>query len=87
MCDKSLDAFVPTLKFFLDWFVTNKMFQKLNVILSNDDMLFVNVDSDNVTFFSHNMGLVNVGIINVSFDDVNFDNNVPESVIIVRLMA
>ena len=63
------------------------MFEKLNVVLSNDDMLFVNVDSGNVTFFSHNMGLVNVDIINVSFDDINFDNNVPESIIIVRLMA
>lgn len=87
MCDKPLDAFLPTLKFFLNWFVTNKMFEKLNVVLSNDDMFFVNVDSDNVTFFSHNMGLVNVDIINVSFDDVNFDNNVSESIIIVRLMA
>ena len=87
MCDKPLDAFLPTLKFFLNWFVTNKMFEKLNVVFSNDDMFFVNVDSDNVTFFSHNMGLVNVDIINVSFDDVNFDNNVSESIIIVRLMA
>ena len=87
MCDKPLDAFLPTLKFFLNWFVTNKMFEKLNVVLSNDDVLFVNVDSDNVTFYSHNMGLVNVDIINVSFDDVNFDNNVSESIIIVRLMA
>ena len=87
MCDKPLDAFLPTLKFFLNWFVANKMFEKLNVVLSNDDMLFVNVDSDNVTFYSHNMGLVNVDIINVSFDDVNFDKNVSESIIIVRLMA
>ena len=87
MCDKPLDAFLPTLKFFLNWFVTNKMFEKLNVVLSNDDMLFVNVDSDNVTFYSHNMGLVNVDIINVSFDGVNFDKNVSESIIIVRLMA
>ena len=30
MCDKHVDAFLPTSKFVSEWFVTNKMFQNLD---------------------------------------------------------
>ena len=50
MCDKAVDAsllsaLVP------DWFVMNKIFEKDDVVFSNDNIIFVNEDTD-VTFFS-----------------------------------
>ena len=51
MCDKAAYAFLPPLKFVPDCFVTNNMLEKLDdVIFSNDDIAFVNADSDDVTF-------------------------------------
>ena len=51
MCDKAAYAFLPTLKFVHDCFVTNNMLEKLDdVIFSNDDIAFVDADSDDVTF-------------------------------------
>ena len=48
-CDKAVDAFLPTLKIVLDWFVTNKTLEKLDdAIFSNYDIVFVNEGSDNV---------------------------------------
>lgn len=49
MCDKAVDAsllsaLVP------DWFIMNKIFEK-DVVFSNDNIIFVNEDTD-VTFFS-----------------------------------
>ena len=44
---------LAALKFVPDWFITNKRFEKLDdVVFSNDDIVFVNTDSDNVTLFS-----------------------------------
>ena len=51
MYDKSVDAFLPTLKCVPDWFITCKMIKKLDWgLLSIDDIISVNEDSDNVTF-------------------------------------
>ena len=53
MCNKDVDALLPALKFNSDYFVANKMLEKLgNVLFSNDDTFFVDVDSDAVTFFN-----------------------------------
>ena len=43
MCDKAVDAFLPTLVFFPDWFVTFMLIKKLDDILfSNVDIIFIN---------------------------------------------
>ena len=53
MCNKTLDVFLRTLKFLPDWFVTSNMIKKLDDdLFSNDDMIFINKDSNNVTCFS-----------------------------------
>ena len=45
MCDKAVDAFLPTLIFFPDWFVTFKLIKKLDdVLFSNVDITFINPD-------------------------------------------
>ena len=96
MYDKAAHAFLSTLKFVFDWFVTNKMLEELNdVVFSNDDMVFFNADSDSVTFFSFyiyififytvfsdDMVLVIVDRNNVSLDNANFDDDDdPETII------
>ena len=41
MCDKAVDSYAPSLKFVPDWFVTNKIIEKLdNAEFSNDDIVF-----------------------------------------------
>ena len=48
MCNKAFDAFLSTLKFVPDWFVTRKMIKKLdNDLFSNDGIIFV---SNYITF-------------------------------------
>ena len=43
MCEEAIDDCLAALKFIPDWFVTNKMFEKLvNVIHDNDEILFDN---------------------------------------------
>ena len=55
MCEvlmkKSVDACLSLLKFVLYWFITNEILDYLdNALVFNDDIVFVNADSDNVTF-------------------------------------
>ena len=47
----------------------------------NNDIVFVNIDSDNGTSFTDDMGLIIVDLINVSLDDDNCDDNNPETII------
>ena len=85
---KEAAAYLPLLKFVATWFVTNKILKGLdNAVFFNDDIVFVNADSDNVTTFSNYVGLVKVDLINVSLDDYNFDNGDPEIIIHIRTMA
>ena len=50
MCYKAVYTCLQALKFVADWFATDKMPKKLDDVFSNDDITFVNTDSDNVTF-------------------------------------
>ena len=43
MCNKAA-KFVP------DWFATNKLFKELDAIFSNDYIVLVNEDANDVTF-------------------------------------
>ena len=58
-----------------------------NAVFFNDDIVFVNAYSVNVTFFSDDIGLAMVDLNDVSLDDDNFDNDDPEIIIHVRFMA
>ena len=56
MYDKAVDVYLITLKFVPDMFVTNKMLEKLDKSLfSNGDIFLRDVDSNIVTFQSHEM--------------------------------
>ena len=91
MCDNSVVAFLPTLKFVPDWFVTSKTIKSLDDdLFSNDDIILVNEDSNNITIFSDEMGIFSVDLNNTNLDDVNLDDDDdddPETIIHVRLMS
>ena len=78
---KAVDACLPALQLVSDWFVLNKMLEKRdNPILSRDDIVFVDEDSDSVTFFSDDMSL-NTIYLNIHPEDDNFYDDDPEIII------
>ena len=88
MCDKTVDAFPPTLNFFLNWFLASKMIKKLDGdLFVKGDIIFVNEDYNNVTFFSDELHILSVDLININLDDINFEEDDPETIVHVRLMA
>ena len=88
MCDKTVDAFPTTLKFFLDWFLAGKMIKKLDGdLFVKGDIIFVNEDYNNVTFFSDELHILSVDLININLDEINFEEDDPETIVHVRLMA
>ena len=56
------------------------------VVLCNDDMVFINADSD-VTLCNDDMGLNIIDLNNINLADDNFDEDDPETIIHVRLIA
>ena len=88
MCDKAVDDFLPALKFVPDWFVTNKMLEKLDdTLFANDDIIFINEGSNNVKFFGGEIGILSVDLDKTNLNDVNFDEDNPETISHVRLLA
>ena len=81
MCDKAVDFFLITIKFVPDWFVTNKMLEKLDKsAISNGDIFSHDVDSNIITFLSNDMGFPSIELNNVNLDDDNFDEDDPETI-------
>ena len=63
ICNKVVDDFLPALQFVCDWFVISKMIKKLDdALLANYDIIFINEDSNNVIFFSGEMGILSVDL-------------------------
>ena len=63
------------------------MLESFYVVFPNDDIVFVNEDSDFVTYFSGDMGLNILNFDNGNPEDDNFGEDDPESIIHVRVMA
>ena len=88
MCDKAVDDFLPALKFVPDWFVTNKMLEKLDdTLFANDDVIFINEGSNNVKFFGGEIGILSVDLDKTNLNDVSIDEDNPETISHVRLLA
>lgn len=81
MCDKAIGAFLPTLKFVLDWFVNNTILKKV------DEIFFGNADSNIIRIPSNDIGFNTIYLSNVNLDEDNFDENNPETIIYVKIMA
>ena len=58
MCDKAVDSCLLALEFVPDWFVTSRMTKKVDsAVFTNDYIVFGDLDSNFVTFFSRDICL------------------------------
>ena len=58
-----------------------------NALFADDDILFSEGDSYNVTFCNDEMGILSADLNNSNLDNANCDGNDPETIIYVRLMT
>ena len=88
MCDKAVYACLLQLRCAADWLATNKILKNHdNILLSNDDIDLDDIDSDTGTFCSVGTGLNTIDLNNINLDNEKIDEDVPETVIHIRLMA
>ena len=85
---KPFDDSLAALKLIPDSFVTSKMIKKIYAALyADENTLYFNEDSDDVTFCCDEMGLNNsVNLNNINLDN-NFDEDNPDAIILIRLLA
>ena len=82
MCYKFVDDFLPMLKLIFDWLITNKKIKKFyNALFADDDTLFFDEDSDNLTFSSNKIGIFIVDLSNINLDVASFSVNGPKTII------
>ena len=87
MCDKVVDSYLLALKFVTDWFVASTMIGKLDsAVLSDIHIVFGDLDSDIVRFFSSDIALNSITVENINLDDSNLDYIDPETISYVRRM-
>ena len=86
--DRNVVDFLPTFKFDPDWFVMSKMIKKLyDALFTDDDILFFDKDSGNVTFSNDEVGILSVNLNNINIDDANVYKYDPETIIHARLVV
>ena len=87
MCDEAVDDSLAALKLILDWFVTSQMIKELYTVLyADENILYFNEDSGNVTFCCNEMGILDIGFNNINVDN-NFYEHDPDTIILTRLLA
>ena len=87
MCDEGVDDSLATSKFTPDWFVTSKMIKKLyNAFDANENILYFNEDSANVTFCYEEMGILNINLHHSNLYN-NFDKDYRDTIILDRLLT
>ena len=73
---------------FLIGFLQKTIIKRLdNAVFANNNIVFFDKDSGNVTFSNDEMGILSVDFNNINIDDVNFDEDDPETIIHVILLA
>ena len=55
-----------------------------NDLFSNDEIIFLNENSNNVMLFSNEMGIIRFDSNNISLNDDNFDKDDPETINYLR---
>ena len=87
MCDKAVDDCLAASKFVPDWFVTSKMIKNLfTALYADENILYFNEDSVNVTFCCNEMGILIVSLGNINLDDTNYEEDDPDNIIFIRLL-
>ena len=84
MCDEAVDDSLAALKLIPDWFVTSKMIY--NALYADENILYFDEDSGDVTFCCNEMGILSVNLDNVNLDN-NFEDNDLDTIVLVRLLA
>ena len=75
-------------KFVPDWFVTNKLLEKIDdLVLSNNDIDLEVIDSDIATVLSDARRLFIIDLTHINLDDNNFDEDDLGTIVYVRLVA
>ena len=75
-------------KFVPDWFVTNKLLEKIDdLVLSNNDIDLEVISSDIATVLSDTRRLFIIDLTHINLDDNNFDEDDLGTIVYVRLMA
>ena len=74
------------MKLIPDWFVTNKMIEKLFTVYADENILYFGENSFNVVFSCNGMGIINIELNNINIDN-NFDENDPDTIILIKLLA
>ena len=67
--------------------VTSMIIKKLDDALFANDKIFINEDSNNVTSFGGEMGILRVDLDKINLGDLNFCEDDPQTIIHVRIMA
>ena len=69
-CDEAVDDSLAALKLSPDWFVASKTIKKVcTALYADDDLLFFDGDSGDVTFCWNEMGIFSVNLNNINFDN------------------
>ena len=75
-------------KFVPDWFVTNKLLEKIDdLVLSNNDIDLEVINSDIATVLSDTRRPFIIDLTHINLDDNNFDEDDLGTIVYVRLMA
>ena len=86
MSDKAVDFCLLTLKFVPDWFAISEIIEKFDsTIFPNDYIVFDDLESDFVTFFSSDRSLNRIAVDNINLDDYYLDHLDPETINYVNL--
>ena len=68
-------------------FVTSKMIKELfTALYADENILYFNEDSSDVTLSCNDMGILNMDINNINIDN-NFDEDDPDTIIPIRRLA
>ena len=87
MSDEVVDDSLVALTFIPDWYVTSKMFERLdNNLHAKDDILFYNEDFEKVTFIANQRHILAIDLDKITLaNDNNFDEDDPDTITLWHL--
>ena len=86
-CDEAVDESLVALKLIPDQFVTSKVIKNfLTTLFADENMLYFNENSGDVTFCCDKMGILSVNLNNINLDNY-FDKDDPDTIILIRILA
>ena len=82
MCEKAVDDSLAALKLIPNWFDTTKMIKELfTALYADENILYFNEDSANVTFSCKEMDVRNMDLNKITLDN-NIDEDDPDTILL-----